>query len=288
MRKVTQIVLTIACIFQLGGTDANAQQIQAARRHFSTDDGLASNAIAHMVQDDYGAIKASSCVPVASKPYAWKGGIYFDGGLSDPIPFQKAFDAGCEKVIDEEDFLAMHDGAICCNAGHFDCEVDMAGLRSMAVESREMRANIMGYKLENGNWIYVLGEGRLVNLAAGDGHPAEIMDMSFAVQALSAEYLTKHRGELAPDVITFPHELDLAVARRKLRAMGIDVTAVDALTLAEQAGTSKASNVVLMGVVSKKMDFDRKVWENALEACVPAKFLELNKKAFELGEQAAV
>ena len=74
----------------------------------------------------------------------------------------------------------------------------------------------------------------------------------------------------------------------KLRAMGIDVTAVDALTLAEQAGTSKASNVVLMGVVSKKMDFDRKVWENALEACVPAKFLELNKKAFELGEQAAV
>ncbi len=74
----------------------------------------------------------------------------------------------------------------------------------------------------------------------------------------------------------------------KLKAMGIDVTAVDALTLAEQAGTSKASNVVLMGVVSKKMDFDRKVWENALEACVPAKFLELNKKAFELGEQAAV
>lgn len=74
----------------------------------------------------------------------------------------------------------------------------------------------------------------------------------------------------------------------KLKAMGIDVTAVDALTLAEQAGTSKASNVVLMGVVSKKMDFDRKVWENALEACVPAKFLELNKKAFELGEQAVV
>lgn len=74
----------------------------------------------------------------------------------------------------------------------------------------------------------------------------------------------------------------------KLRAKNIDVTAVDALTLAEQAGTAKASNVVLMGVVSKKMDFDRSVWEKALEACVPAKFLELNKKAFELGEQAAV
>ncbi|MBR1750216.1 MAG: indolepyruvate oxidoreductase subunit beta [Ruminococcus sp.] len=74
----------------------------------------------------------------------------------------------------------------------------------------------------------------------------------------------------------------------KLKAKDIDVTAVDALTLAEQAGTSKASNVVLMGVVSKKMDFDRSVWEKALETCVPAKFLELNKKAFELGEQAAV
>ncbi|MCR5815770.1 MAG: indolepyruvate oxidoreductase subunit beta [Ruminococcus sp.] len=74
----------------------------------------------------------------------------------------------------------------------------------------------------------------------------------------------------------------------KLRAKDIDVTAVDALTLAEQAGTAKASNVVLMGVVSKKMDFDRSVWEKALENCVPAKFLELNKKAFELGEQAAV
>ncbi|WP_028509734.1 indolepyruvate oxidoreductase subunit beta [Ruminococcus sp. NK3A76] len=74
----------------------------------------------------------------------------------------------------------------------------------------------------------------------------------------------------------------------KLRAKDIDVTAVDALTLAEQAGTAKASNVVLMGVVSKKMDFDRSVWEKALETCVPAKFLELNKKAFELGEQAAV
>ncbi|MDO5119713.1 MAG: adenosylhomocysteinase, partial [Coriobacteriales bacterium] len=99
---------------------------------------------------------------------------------------------GCEKVIDEEDFLAMHDGAICCNAGHFDCEVDMAWLRANAVETRDMRENIVGYKLSNGNWIYVLGEGRLVNLACGDGHPAEIMDMSFAIQALSSKWLVEH------------------------------------------------------------------------------------------------
>jgi hypothetical protein len=132
---------------------------------------------------------------------------------------------GCEKVIDHEDFLAMHDGAICCNAGHFDCEVDMAGLRAMAVESREMRANIMGYKLENGNWIYVLGEGRLVNLACGDGHPAEIMDMSFAIQALSAKYLVEHQGSFDEMLMDVPEEVDYDVARKKLAFMGkrIDV-----------------------------------------------------------------
>ena len=134
---------------------------------------------------------------------------------------------GCEKVIDEEDFLAMHDGAICCNAGHFDCEVDMAGLRSMAVESREMRANIMGYKLENGNWIYVLGEGRLVNLACGDGHPAEIMDMSFAIQALSAKYLVEHQGAFDEMLMDVPEEVDYDVARKKLAFMG---KSIDVLT----------------------------------------------------------
>ena len=95
---------------------------------------------------------------------------------------------GCCDVIGMDDFLVMKDGAICCNAGHFDIEVDVKALRENAVESREMRKNIMGYKLENGNWIYILAEGRLVNLAAGDGHPAEIMDMSFAIQALSAKF----------------------------------------------------------------------------------------------------
>lgn len=101
----------------------------------------------------------------------------------------------------------------------------MAGLRAMAVESREMRANIMGYKLENGNWIYVLGEGRLVNLACGDGHPAEIMDMSFAIQALSAKYLVEHQGTFTEMLMDVPEEVDYDVARKKLAFMGkkIDV-----------------------------------------------------------------
>ncbi len=132
---------------------------------------------------------------------------------------------GCEKVIDAEDFLQMKDGAICCNAGHFDCEVDMASLRAMAVERREMRENIVGYRLENGRWIYVLGEGRLVNLACGDGHPAEIMDMSFAIQALSVKWLVEHEGQVGQKLMDVPTEIDNDVAYKKLAFMGkrIDV-----------------------------------------------------------------
>ena len=137
---------------------------------------------------------------------------------------------GCAGVITKEHFLLMKDGAICCNAGHFDVEVDVAGLRKMAVEAAPARNNIMGYKLENGRKIYVIAEGRLVNLAAGDGHPAEIMDMSFAIQALSARYLVEHRdmprkaGEMVHDV---PREIDEEVARRKLTYWGC---AIDTLT----------------------------------------------------------
>ena len=132
---------------------------------------------------------------------------------------------GCNKVIDEEDFAVMKDGAILCNAGHFDCEIDMARLREIAVEKREMRKNIMGYKLPTGQWIFILAEGRLVNLAAGDGHPAEIMDMSFAIQALSAKYLAEHAAELTEKLIDVPVEVDRDVANRKLAFLGkkIDV-----------------------------------------------------------------
>ena len=130
---------------------------------------------------------------------------------------------GCSGVITAEHFPLMKDGAILSNAGHFDVEVDMAGLERMAVKKYEARHNIQGYVLPNGRTVFTIAEGRLVNLAAADGHPAEIMDMSFAVQALSAEYLVKKRGELPDTVISFPRELDEAVAARKLRAMGVSI-----------------------------------------------------------------
>lgn len=130
---------------------------------------------------------------------------------------------GCDKVIDEEDFAVMKDGAILCNAGHFDCEIDMAALRKIAVESKEMRNNIMGYKLPAGQWIFVLAEGRLVNLAAGDGHPAEIMDMSFAIQALSAKYLVENADKLEDMLIDVPLKVDQDVAVRKLAFMGKEI-----------------------------------------------------------------
>lgn len=130
---------------------------------------------------------------------------------------------GCSGVITAEHFETMKDGAILTNAGHFDVEVDMAGLEKLAVEKYDARHNIQGYVLPNGKTLFTIAEGRLVNLAAGDGHPAEIMDMSFAVQALGAQYLAQHKGELAPGVIPVPRELDEAVARRKLRAMGVEI-----------------------------------------------------------------
>lgn len=139
---------------------------------------------------------------------------------------------GCDKVIDEEDFAEMKDGAILCNAGHFDCEIDMARLREIAVETKEMRKNIMGYKLPTGQWIFVLGEGRLVNLACGDGHPAEIMDMSFAIQALSAKYLVEHGSELTEKLIDVPRSVDEDVAARKLAFLGKHI---DTLTAEQEA-----------------------------------------------------
>ena len=139
---------------------------------------------------------------------------------------------GCAGVITEPDFLLMKEGAILCNAGHFDVEVDVKGLRALATEAVEARNNIMGYTLPNGKHIYVLAEGRLVNLAAGDGHPAEIMDMSFAIQALSARYLIENEGKLTEKLIDVPREVDLEVARRKLSFLGIEI---DKLTPEQEA-----------------------------------------------------
>ena len=135
---------------------------------------------------------------------------------------------GCSGVITAEHFETMKDGAILTNAGHFDVEVDMAGLEKLAVKKYNARHNIQGYVLPNGKTLFTIAEGRLVNLAAADGHPAEIMDMSFAVQALSAQYLAEHRESVRPGVIPVPREIDGAVARRKLRAMGVEIDSLSA------------------------------------------------------------
>lgn len=130
---------------------------------------------------------------------------------------------GCKDVITEKSFMNMRDGAILCNAGHFDCEVDVAGLKKLATESHITRNNIMGYRLPNGRLINVIAEGRLVNLAAGDGHPAEIMDMSFAIQALSAKYLVENKDNLKEKIIDVPREIDREVADRKLKFWGLEI-----------------------------------------------------------------
>ena len=135
---------------------------------------------------------------------------------------------GCSKVITTEDFKVMKDGAILCNAGHFDVEIDMEGLRGIALDSWEQRKNITGYKIDKNRSVYVLAEGRLVNLAAGDGHPAEIMDMSFAIQALIAKYLVEHQNDIHEKLIAVPREVDNDVALRKLHYLGKQIDALTA------------------------------------------------------------
>lgn len=133
---------------------------------------------------------------------------------------------GCKGVITKRHFLRMKDQAILANAGHFDVEVDAAGLRELAVGHKTQRENIEGYTLPNGCTLHLLGEGRLVNLACGNGHPAEIMDMSFAVQALTAAWIATH-PRLEKKLYRVPEEIDNAIARVKLASMGIGI---DALT----------------------------------------------------------
>ena len=139
---------------------------------------------------------------------------------------------GCKDVIVPRHFAVMKDQAILCNAGHFDCEVDVAGLKKMAVRSETRRENIVGYTLEDGRTLNVLGEGRLVNLACGMGHPAEIMDMSFSVQALSLRWLAEHRSELERKVYPVPDSIDNEIGRYKLEAMGLRI---DTLTPEQEA-----------------------------------------------------
>ena len=126
-------------------------------------------------------------------------------------------------VIREEHFKVMKDGAIVSNSGHFNVEIDIPALERMAVKKRRVRDFVDEYTLEDGRRIYLLAEGRLVNLSAAEGHPASVMDMSFANQALSAEYLVKEGKNLKPDVYVVPGHIDRKVAELKLKAMGIEI-----------------------------------------------------------------
>jgi adenosylhomocysteinase len=130
---------------------------------------------------------------------------------------------GNRHVIDRDHFAKMKDGAIVCNSGHFDLELNLVALRELSGEPTNVRPFVQEYKLKNGNRVMVLGEGRLINLAAAEGHPASVMDMSFANQALSVEYLVKNKGKLDPGVHLLPKEVDQEIASLKLRALGMSI-----------------------------------------------------------------
>jgi adenosylhomocysteinase len=139
---------------------------------------------------------------------------------------------GCNDVLDKRHFASMKDGAVLANAGHFDVEINKVQLAGMAVRRRVARKNIEQFDLPGGHKIYLLAEGRLVNLAAGDGHPAEIMDMSFAIQALSARYIVENASNLVKKLYPVPGEIDSRVASLKLKSLGIEI---DSLTEEQKA-----------------------------------------------------
>ena len=134
-------------------------------------------------------------------------------------------------VLDRSHFEVMKDGAIMANSGHFNSEINLRALDELATEVREVRKLVQEYKMADGRRLHVLGEGRLINLAAADGHPAAVMDMSFANQALSVEYMAAHHSELERRVYDVPEEIDAEVARLKLSAMGVEI---DTLTEEQQ------------------------------------------------------
>ncbi len=130
---------------------------------------------------------------------------------------------GNKHVIRPEHFAVMKDGAMVCNSGHFDIEIDLKSLGATATGVKEVRNFTQEYKMPDGKSIVVLGEGRLINLAAAEGHPSAVMDMSFANQALACEYLVKNKGQLEPGLYSIPTEVDQEIAALKLAAMGIKI-----------------------------------------------------------------
>ena len=135
---------------------------------------------------------------------------------------------GNKHVIRSEHFDVMKDGAMVCNSGHFDIEIDLKSLGAKATQVKDVRPFTQQYLLGNGKSVIVLGEGRLVNLAAAEGHPSAVMDMSFANQAMACEYLVKNKGKLEPGLHSIPVEVDKEIARLKLQAMGITIDSLTA------------------------------------------------------------
>jgi adenosylhomocysteinase len=131
-------------------------------------------------------------------------------------------------VIRKEHFAKMKEGAVVCNSGHFNVELDLDGLKTITRKTREARAYVEEYSLKNGKKVNVLGEGRLINLAAAEGHPASVMDMSFANQALGAEFVVKNHRSLRKKVYSVPEEIDNEIARLKLKAIGISIDTLTA------------------------------------------------------------
>lgn len=130
---------------------------------------------------------------------------------------------GDKHVVDVKHLLTMKDGAFVANAGHFDWEVNVGDLKAYTTEIKQIRPSLEEYKLNNGKSVYVFAEGRLVNLVAAEGHPASVMDMSFANQALGIEFLVKNYGKLENKLYTLPHEVDVKIAELKLKSMGIEI-----------------------------------------------------------------
>ncbi len=130
---------------------------------------------------------------------------------------------GDKHVVDVKHILEMKDGAFLANAGHFDWEINVGDLRAYTTEINEIRPNLEEYKLNNGKSVYVFAQGRLVNLVCAEGHPASVMDMSFANQALGIEFLVKNKGKLENKLYTLPHEVDVKIAELKLKSMGIKI-----------------------------------------------------------------
>jgi len=152
----------------------------------------------------------------------------------DVMPMSKAAEVGdifitatgCKDVIRKEHMEKMKDGVILANAGHFDVEINLKDLESLAVSKEEIRPNVDEYRLKDGRKIYLLGKGRLVNLVAAEGHPSSVMDMSFSDQALAVEWIVKHRDELKKMgniVLDIPKEIDMTVAELKCKALGIEL-----------------------------------------------------------------